>query len=147
MTPIGNIFATQNSVLSSSKTIIDCTGKKVLIVDDGEVNIKLASRYLEQFHFAIDSANSGRECVEKVKNNQYDLILLDRMMPDMDGVATLKALNALGINLPPVVALTANSFDESKEAYVAEGFNDYLRKPIIFKELNKVIKGIFHKEE
>jgi CheY-like chemotaxis protein len=147
MTPIGNIFATQNSVLSSSKTIIDCTGKSVLIVDDGEVNIKLASRYLEQFHFTIDSANSGRECVEKVKNNKYDVILLDRMMPDMDGVATLKALNALGINLPPVVALTANSFDESKEAYVAEGFNDYLRKPIIFKELNKVIKGIFQKEE
>ena len=144
---IGNIFASKEGTISSSRDILDCTGKKVLIVDDGEVNIRIASKYLSQFNFTLASATSGKECIELVKNNQYDLIFLDHMMPDMDGVATVKALTATGLKLPPIVALTANSYTGLKEEYIAQGFTDYLQKPIDFKQLNKLVNRIFKNQD
>ena len=140
---IGNIFASKEGRVSSSKDILNCSGKKVLIVDDGEVNIRIASKYLSQYNFTIYSASSGKECLELVKNNQYDIIFLDHMMPDMDGIATVRALIATGLKLPPIVALTANSYTGLKEEYIAQGFTDYLQKPIDFKQLNKIINKLF----
>lgn len=140
---IGDIFMADQNGMSSSKDIIDCTGKKVLIVDDNRINIKLASRLLQTYNFMIDSALSGKECLEKVKNGKYDLIFLDHMMPDMDGVATMKLLKKSGYYVPPVVALTANSYTGLKEKYLSDGFSDYLSKPINFKELNKLIIKFF----
>ena len=140
---IGNIFASKEGTISSSRDILNCTGKKVLIVDDGEVNVRIASKYLSQFNFTIFSANSGKECLELVKTNQYDVIFLDHMMPDMDGVATMRALLATGLKLPPVVALTANSYTGLKEEYMNQGFTDYLQKPIDFKQLNKIVNSLF----
>ena len=142
-TPIGNIFADEGA-RSSSKSITDYSGKSVLIVDDTDINLKLASRYIGQFKFNITTAKSGKECVELVKNTNYDLILLDHMMPDMDGVQTVKALIALGKELPPIIALTANSYDGIKERFISEGFTDYLSKPINFRELNKVITKVMN---
>ena len=129
--------------MSSSKDLLDCTGKKVLIVDDSDVNIRIAAKYLEQFNFTIFAANSGKQCIECVKNNNIDIIFMDHMMPEMDGVATIKALKAMGLALPPVVALTANSYDGLKNEYIAQGFTDYLSKPIVFKDLNRTINNVF----
>lgn len=140
---IGDIFMADQNGMSSSKDVIDCTGKKVLIVDDNRINIKLASRLLQTYNFTIDSALSGKECLEKVKNGKYDLIFLDHMMPHMDGVATMKLLKKSGYYVPPVVALTANSYTGLKEKYLSDGFSDYLSKPINFKELNKLIIKFF----
>lgn len=140
---IGNIFESQKSAMSSSKDLLDCTGKKVLIVDDSDVNIRIAAKYLEQFNFTIFAANSGKQCIECVKNNNIDIIFMDHMMPEMDGVATIKALKAMGLALPPVVALTANSYDGLKNEYIAQGFIDYLSKPIVFKDLNRTINNVF----
>lgn len=140
---IGNIFSTSENAVASTKDIIDCTGKKILIVDDNKINIKLAARLLESYNFTIDSALSGKEAIEKVKNNKYDLIFLDHMMPEMDGVATMKVLKTSGYYVPPVVALTANSYTGLKEKYIENGFSDYLSKPINFRELNKLITRFF----
>lgn len=140
---IGNIFSTSENAVASTKDIIDCTGKKILIVDDNKINIKLAARLLESYNFTIDSASSGKEAIEKVKNNKYDLIFLDHMMPEMDGVATMKVLKTSGYYVPPVVALTANSYTGLKEKYIENGFSDYLSKPINFRELNKLITRFF----
>ena len=140
---IGNIFASKESNVSSSRDLLDCTGKKVLIVDDGEVNIRIASKYLEQYNFTIETASNGRDCIEMVKSNQYDIVFLDHMMPEMDGVATIKALYATGYKLPPIIALTANSYTGLENEYISQGFSGYLQKPIDFKELNKIINGIF----
>ena len=129
---IGNVFSTSENAVASTKDIIDCTGKKILIVDDNKINIKLAARLLESYNFTIDSALSGKEAIEKVKNNKYDLIFLDHMMPEMDGVATMKVLKTSGYYVPPVVALTANSYTGLKEKYIENGFSDYLSKPINF---------------
>ncbi len=145
-TPIGDIFGS-NADLTNSNHLIDCTGKKVLVVDDAEVNLKVASRYLIQFKFDITTALSGEECVNLVKDNKYDLILIDHMMPEMDGVDTLKALNALGIPLPPIVALTANSYDGIRDRFLKDGFTDYLPKPINFRSLNKMIKEVIDQQE
>ena len=78
-----------------------------------------------------------------VKTHQYDIIFLDHMMPGMDGVATIKALYATGYKLPPIIALTANSYTGIENEYVSQGFSGYLQKPIDFKELNKIINSVF----
>ncbi len=138
--PVGNVFG--EGKVSSSKEISDYSGLTALIVDDADVNIKLASRYLTQFKFNISSAKSGKECIDLVKNNNYDIILLDHMMPEMDGVATLKELISLGKPLPPIVALTANSYDGIRDRFISEGFADYISKPINFRELNKTVTRV-----
>lgn len=143
---IGNIFESARNGISSSKDILNLSGKKVLVVDDSDINIKLATRYLEQYNLTIMSALNGKDCVELVKTNNFDLIFLDHMMPDMDGVATIKALNATGYKIPPIIALTANSYDGIKDRYVADGFVDYLHKPIDFRELNKLMNRFFREE-
>ena len=135
------------SSISSSRDLLDCTGKKVLIVDDGEVNIRIASKYLEQYNFTIETATNGKDCIEMVKANQYDIVFLDHMMPEMDGVATIKALYATGYKLPPIIALTANSYTGLETEYISQGFSGYLQKPIDFKELNKIINGIFRDKD
>ena len=122
---------------------IDLTGKKILIVDDSNINIKIASRLLQAYKVTIESATSGRESIEKVKDTKYDLILLDHMMPDMDGIATLNAMKTSTKELPPVIALTANSYSGIREKYIEEGFDDYLAKPINYRDLNKLIRKYF----
>ena len=140
---IGNIFASHENKISSSRDLINCSGRKALIVDDAEVNLRIASKYLEQFSFTIVTATSGKECLELVKNNKFDVIFLDHMMPEMDGIATVKALNSTGLKLPPIIALTANSYTGLENEYIAQGFSGYLQKPIDFKLLNKLITSIF----
>ena len=126
---------------------IDLSDKKFLIVDDNNINIKLASRMLSAYNVQIDSSLSGKDAIEKVKNHKYDLILLDHMMPGMDGISTLKILKSSGYSIPPIIALTANSYSGIKEEYLGYGFDDYLSKPINYKELNKLLSKFFEKEK
>lgn len=143
--PIGNIFDNISGTINTNE-IYDCSGKTVLIVDDALVNLKVAKRYLSQFKFNVETASSGKECVELIKNNKYDLVLIDHMMPEMDGSQTLKALFSLGMSLPPIVALTANAYDGIRERFLEEGFTDYLAKPLSFKKLDKLIRTVLDKK-
>lgn len=126
---------------------IDCSAYKVLIVDDNKLNIKVASRLLEPYKFMIDTVTNGKDCINKVKaGNKYDIIFLDHMMPEMDGIKTLEILKKLeDYTLPPVVALTANAITGMKEMYLSAGFDEYLSKPINMAELNKLINKYFEK--
>lgn len=144
-TAIGNVF--ENVNINVETKIMDLTGKKVLVVDDGEVNLTMAKKCLSQYNVEVVTAKSGKECVELVKTNEFDVIFLDQMMPDMDGIATVKALNSTGYKIPPIVALTANTYDSLKNDYRIYGFNSYLHKPIIFKDLNRIMKKLFSVEE
>lgn len=137
--PVGDIFDEKKNDNSSDSGLLELPDKRILIVDDNMVNIKLATRLLERYKFQIDTATGGNECIEKVKENRYDLIFLDHMMPDLDGISTMKALKASSYEIPPVIALTANSYSGLKEKYLSAGFSDYLSKPINFKKLNKII--------
>ena len=114
--------------------------KRILIVDDNKLNLKVASRMLEAYELEIDTCMSGIECLEMVKLNDYDLILLDDMMPKMSGTETLRELRKIdGFDIR-VIALTANAITGMKEKYLSSGFDDYLAKPIDKLELNRVLK-------
>lgn len=142
---IGNLFI--ESKFNDEEKLYDFSNKKVLIVDDNKINLKLAERLLSQFNMNIKTAGNGKECIELVKNNKYDIILLDHMMPELDGVATVHILRESGVNIP-VIALTANSYTGSKDNYIKEGFTDYLAKPIRYKDLYRLLaKYLISQEE
>ena len=122
---------------------INCTGRKALIVDDNKLNLVVAARLLEPYHFEVKTLKSGKECINDIKKgHKYDIIFLDHMMPGMDGIEVLHVLKKLKdyYEIPPVIALTANAISGMKERYLKEGFNEYLSKPIDSKELNYIIK-------
>jgi CheY-like chemotaxis protein len=127
---------------------VDFSNKKVLVVDDNKINLKVASRLLSDYSCQIDTSESGFECIDKIKNgNTYDLILMDDMMPRMSGVETLHELKKLpGYNIP-TVALTANAISGMKEKYLKEGFSDYLAKPIEKTELKRVLVKFLQQDE
>ena len=123
-----------------SDVISDYHDKKILIVDDNELNLKVAKRLLEKYHLNITTATSGFECIDLIaSNNKYDLILLDDMMPKLSGVDTLHRLKENELFNMPVVCLTANAIEGMKDNYLKEGFDDYLAKPIDRIELNRVL--------
>lgn len=123
----------------------DCSAYKILIVDDNKLNIKVASRILQRYNFNIDTAESGKECINKVKSGEkYDMIFMDHMMPELDGIKTLHIIKRIeDFKCPPVVVLTANAIVGMKDMYLNEGFDEYLSKPINIEELNKVINKYF----
>lgn len=114
-------------------------GKKILVVDDNKLNIKVETLLLKQYNLIIDSAISGEECLQKCAENTYDLILLDDMMPEMSGTETMKKLHENSEFTTPIVVLTANAFEGMKEDYLDAGFDDYLAKPMNTAELQKVL--------
>lgn len=123
--------------------------KKVLVVDDNKINLKVAERLLLTYGLEVECVESGFDAINLLNSNKtYDLILLDDMMPRMSGVETLKKikLDIKDFNIP-VVALTANALTGMREKYLADGFNDYLAKPINKDELNRVINEYLNKEE
>ena len=130
----------------TESTIIDANGAKLLIVDDNEMNIKVAMTLLKKYHFNIDFTTSGLGCIAKLKENDYDIIFLDDMMPQMSGKETLKKLKENKSFKTPVIALTANAITGMKEEYLATGFDDYLSKPIERPELERIIKEFIMKD-
>ena len=135
----------ENESEEKTNEIIDATGKSILVVDDNLLNLKVAERLLKVYKCNITFASSGSECLDKVSNNKYDLILLDDMMPRMSGTETLQKLKEIETFNTPVVALTANAITGMKEEYINRGFNDYLSKPIIKEDLNRVMKKYLKK--
>lgn len=121
---------------------VDLSGANVLVVDDTAMNLKVISKFLEKSKTGVTCAQSGQEMLELVQKNHYDIILLDHMMPNMDGIETLKAFRELPDNLckdVPVIALTANAIVGAKEMYLEAGFNDYLSKPVKMDTLHSML--------
>ena len=131
------------STLEKSNIIKD-SSKKILLVDDNKLNIKVAKRLLNSLGYDnIVECYNGEECLEKVKNDTFDIILMDIMMPIMDGPTALKNLQSLPNFNTPVVAITADALATSKEHYLSLGFNDYLSKTYTKEQLkDKLTKHI-----
>ena len=122
---------------------LDLSGKRILVVDDNKLNLKVCSKLLVYYKCEIDIVESGFECLDKINNKEeYDLILLDDMMPKMSGTQTLAKLKEIDGFKIPVVALTANAINGMREKYLESGFDDYLSKPIDKLELNRVLDEI-----
>ena len=134
---IKNLNIAPVEVINKSK---DVSGKKVLIVDDNTLNLKVASKLLEKYKLNIETVDSGLACIEKINSGSiYDMILMDDMMPKMSGVETLNELKKQSNFTTPVIALTANAISGMKEKYISCGFNDYLAKPINKTELETIV--------
>jgi len=118
---------------------------KVLVVDDNKVNLKIAINMMKSYNFEIEEALSGNECIEKVKTKKYDLIFMDYMMPEMDGIETLKHLKELPNIKSTIVALTADAVDGSREKFLNAGFDEYVSKPINKDKLDEVINKMLNK--
>lgn len=134
-------------VVTTSIEIFDASNKKILIVDDNRINLKVAARLLKDYHLQIEEALSGQECLDKVATTTYDLILLDDMMPKMNGKETLKKLKEDANFTVPVIAFTANAIAGMKEKYMSEGFTDYLSKPIDRVELHHLLVKLLKEEK
>lgn len=112
----------------------------ILIVDDNTINRQVASQILMKSGFRTDLAFSGPAAIEKVKNHDYDLILMDIQMPIMDGVTATKEIKKLPKTIPPIVAMTAYSMKEDRQKFLDMGMDDYLAKPIVSSLLLEVIQ-------
>lgn len=126
--------------VDSQKEVLNLVNKKVLVVDDNDLNLKIADRLLKKYNLQVDTCKSGYECLEKIKDQTYDLIFMDDMMPKMSGTETLHIIQESPTFKTKVIALTANAIEGMKEKYIEEGFNDYLAKPIDNDELEKVLR-------
>ena len=121
--------------------------KKILIVDDNVLNIKVAERVLKNYGIITESVTSGYDCIDKIKQGEvYDLILMDDMMPKMTGTETLHILQDIPEFKNKTVVLTANAIEGMREKYLEEGFDDYLAKPLDKKELERVLKKFLNNQ-
>lgn len=147
MTPIGDIKDVKDP--EESLELLDCSGKKALIVDDNKLNLKVASRILSEYKFEVITITTGEECVYRIKDGEkYDIIFIDHIMPEMNGIQVVRILKKLdGYKIPPVVALTANAITGAKDIYLNEGFDEYLSKPVNRAELNQIINKYFGDKE
>lgn len=119
----------------------------VLIVDDNITNLAVAKGLMSQYKLNIDTATSGVEAIEKVKNNDYALVFMDYMMPEMDGAeatAQIRAMKGEKYQKLPIIALTANITSGIKPSLIKEGFSDYIPKPINVKKLESVLDSFLN---
>ena len=136
-------------LMNTNKTVeaFSLKGKNILIIDDNKLNLKVTSKLLEPYEVSVTLFESGQECIDTInEGNKYDLILMDIMMPGLDGIETLNKLKENSSFNIPVIALTADAIVGQKEKYLGLGFSDYLTKPIDKKELSRVLKEVFKKE-
>ena len=148
--PIANFLNSSSDIYAISLGKKYATGiiapeAKVLIVDDVNTNLKVAEGLLKPYKMQVKLCKSGIEAIREVKTSYYDLILMDHMMPEMDGVETVMYIRALGEGesygkIVPIVALTADAVFGTKEMLLKNGFNDYLSKPIDVLKLNAIIE-------
>lgn len=123
----------------NEERVISAPGARLLVVDDNDMNRKVCANLLKLLSIRPDIVSSGMETIERMRSNVYDVVLLDHMMPKMDGIETMKRLKEEGL-IPgetTVIALTANAVVGAREAYLKAGFDDYLSKPIALKELEE----------
>ncbi len=124
------------------KKCFEAPDARILVVDDVKVNLKVIVNLLKETGIRVDTALSGKQCLKMVAQNPYDIIFLDHMMPEMDGIETYEKMKEMkgSPNLnTPVIMLTANAITGVKEKYIQAGFADYLSKPIIGGKLEKMI--------
>ena len=118
---------------------INFSDKKLLLVDDIEVNREIATMILMQFGFQVETATNGQEAVEKVQNNDYDLVLMDIQMPIMDGYEAAREIRKFNTNVP-LIAMTANAFSEDVQNAKEAGMNDHIAKPIDVPKMMETLK-------
>ncbi len=145
-TPIGNLGTTEKKEKDTKdeSNLLRIPNARILAVDDNHINLIVIEGLLKRTEASVQCLSSGRECLDWLKENPVDLVLLDHLMPEMDGVETLKKIRKLGTQFEnlPVVVLTANVVSGAREQYMNVGFSDYLEKPISANALEDMLKKL-----
>ena len=115
---------------------------KILVVDDNRINLTIAGGLMAPLKVQVDTAGGGQEAIDKVKANPYDIVFMDHMMPEIDGVDATKTIRAAGeiSNQPVIIALSANVMEEAKRLFREAGMDDFVAKPVDVRELTNAIK-------
>ncbi|MCH5255544.1 MAG: response regulator, partial [Lachnospiraceae bacterium] len=151
--PIGDFHQKYSSVADKAGKYhqsFEAPDAKILVVDDTSVNLKVIVNLLKSTKMKVDTASSGRQCLEMVSQTAYDLIFMDHMMPEMDGIDTFAAMQKLENSFnknTPVIMLTANAVTGVREQFMQAGFTDYLSKPVSGDALEKMILKYLPKEK
>ncbi len=139
-------FEVENKNTNSPQLVVDFKGLKVLVVDDNLVNRKVATEILKNHNCQVDTAVNGKEAIEKITENNYEIVLMDIQMPVMDGItATIEIKKNSTKKIPPIIAMTAYSMKEDRQKYLELGMDDYLPKPIRVETLLSKINEWVHK--
>ncbi|MBR4755299.1 MAG: response regulator, partial [Lachnospiraceae bacterium] len=143
-TPMGdyNTGTQKSEVDHNEKDHLYAPDAHILIVDDTKMNLTVAVKLLKRTAINVTTSDSGEMAVALSSEHKYDLIFMDQRMPNMDGTETMKAIRALenGLNADtPVICLTADAIRGAKDKYVAQGFTDYLSKPVNGKSLEETL--------
>lgn len=142
-TPIGDYTERLNSVqneIQEFKPALIAPDARILIVDDNDMNLEVITEMMRDTRIRITTACSGKECLEILRRENFDIVLLDQMMPEMSGVQTLEEIKKEHLaDETPVIALTADAIVGARESYIREGFTDYLSKPVLYSELEGVL--------
>lgn len=143
--PMGNFwekYSASSGTGENYKESFKADTASILVVDDVPVNLQIIKLLLKKTGIKVDMATSGLECLEKYKENHYDLVFLDHMMPQMDGIETfveLQKTDRYKEEKTPIIVLTANAIQGADKEYMAVGFSDYMTKPVQAQELEKVL--------
>ena len=152
-TPVGQISLQKSRYTTEQDTYhqsFEAPDASLLIVDDNDLNLQVESRLLQATRMQIDLATSGKECLSMVFRKKYDVIFMDHLMPEMDGIETLNAIRMQrgGLNREtPVVVLTANAGSENQALYASSGFDDYLLKPVSGSQMESALLHFLPKEK
>jgi CheY-like chemotaxis protein len=147
--PVTRILNGDTSIpkLSSSEGVKDLNleGVRALIVDDEPMNLVVASGLFREYKMIIDTAESGKEAIYKYDVGDYDVIFMDHMMPEMDGVEAMKKIRYVADQKGKrvkVIALTANAISGAREMFLREGFDGFISKPIVISDFEKVMSRV-----
>ena len=123
-------------------------GAKILVVDDHAMNLLVLQSLLKASKIQVTTCQSGAECIEKMMGNTYDMVLLDHMMPELNGIETLEIIQKENLKKDTaIIALTANAIVGAKEMYLSKGFDNYLSKPVEVNDLEKMLLKYLPKEK
>ena len=150
---IDHLVENNDSQKDSCPQSMDLSGKWVLLVEDNAINMEIAHAILEEEHLNITEAKNGKEALEIFQNSrmdEYDVIIMDVMMPVMDGLEATKAIRELereDAKKIPIIAMTANAFEEDRKACLDAGMDEHIAKPIDIEKLRAVILSVLNKQE
>ncbi len=139
--PVGDFEKRFKRISESHNNILKIAPEaRVLVVDDNEINLTVAKSLLKRTKVKLETAISGKKCIEMLKNSKYDIVFLDHMMPEMDGIETLKAIKHERPDDNTVfIALTANAIHGARQSYIDAGFDDYLSKPFTGEDIERCL--------
>ena len=140
--PVGRYDGRKKTVSSHGEEVhLHAPDARVLVTDDNTMNLKVAENFMKIFGIKPVTCSSGKETIELMKKDKFDIVFLDHMMPQMDGIETLKVLKDEDLlNGATVIALTANAVVGAEGQYLSAGFDGYLSKPITIQELEKTLR-------